>query len=281
MKRTLAIILSAVMLFTALPLTVFAEDAACEHTEFTWIYIAPEGADCTKDENIVRDKVCLGCGETLIEGEQIPLQEKHNLKALPLYDEDGKVIAENYTAPTCIKPGMQAYECQFCKTIVVNTIPAKGHSYDERVIHVKCFDPEDISTQVNRSEKGIYRYYCTEPDCDYYVEERINDHVHYGEDGKEPDCFGPGSTPYIYCVTCGSETEVTEIPQLTHKDENEDGRCDLCFSTAREDGEFCSCICHSENAFVQLFMPILKLIWQLLGIDNCHGTCEAVHYVKE
>lgn len=281
MKRTLAIVLSAVMLFAALPLTAFAEASVCTHEKFTWIYKAPEGADCTKDDNIVRDKVCSDCGETIISDENVPVQKNHSLTLLPLYDENGIIIAENYKAPTCIEPGMQAYECQFCKSRVEKTVPAKGHTYGEKVIHVRCFDPEELSSQVGREEAGIYRYYCIEPDCDYFYEERINDHMHYGQEGKEPDCFTPGHTPYRYCLSCGSGSEVSEIPQLSHKDDDADGRCDLCFSNAREDGEFCSCICHSEKPFIQLIMPILKLIWKLLGIDNCYGTCEAVHYVKD
>lgn len=281
MKRTLAIMLSAVMLFTALPLTAFAEDGVCEHKNYTWNYIAPDGADCTADKNIVRDKVCLDCGEILIKAESIPLQEKHNLEALPFFDDKGIIIAENYTAPTCTTSGKQVYVCRFCHKRVEIVIPAKGHTYGDKVIHVRCFDPDEISSQVSRTEFGIYRYYCIEPDCDYYYEERINDHIHYGGEEKPATCFEAGHTAYSYCITCGSDSELEEIPQLKHKDEDADGRCDLCFSNARGDGEFCSCICHSDKPFIQLIMPILKLIWKLLGIDNCYGTCEAVHYVEE
>lgn len=280
MKRTLAIILSAVMLFAAFPIAAFAEDVACEHKKITWVYSAPEGADCTKDETITRSKVCLDCDATLIENESVPVQENHELMELPK-EENGIIIAENYTPPTCTENGKVAYVCKFCNTRVVKTLPAKGHSYGDKVIHVRCFDPDEISTQVSRTENGIYRYYCEEPGCDYFYEERIYDHMHYGGEPKEASCFEPGHTAYVYCITCGSDSALEEIPQLEHKDENADGRCDLCFSTYRGDGEFCSCICHSENAFVQIIMPILKLIWKLLGIDNCYGSCEAVHYVKE
>ncbi len=281
MKRTLAIILSVAMLFTALPFAAFAEQNVCAHEgEYTWLY--EKVADCTAAGcTINRKKLCSDCGEVYGETETISAQKEHILTALPLYDENGNIIEANYIRPTCEETGMQKYACMLCETTVEKVIPANGHSYGEREVYVKCFDPEDSSNQVSRTENGIYRSYCTEPGCKAYLEERINDHVHFGYEAKEADCFGPGHTAFTYCITCATETEVYETPQLEHKDENDDGRCDLCFSEYRGDGVFCSCLCHSEKPFMQLLMPLFKLIWQLLGIDNCHGTCDAVHYVKE
>lgn len=290
MKRFFAIALSLIMLLTALPLAGIAESRGsvceCEEPELVgeWWYYGSN--DCTDpDQTTTRNSYC-SCGG--IYSEAIPTQPFHKLFDLPMYDEEGKLVIgadgkPNYLAPTCEDKGYIRKQCSTCKIIIEEPIAEKGHTYGELQTYIKCFvegDPRDVDGVVTNQSFGISRRYCVNG-CGAYVEERSTAHTVYVNEEKAASCFGDGYTAYKYCVTCGTESYSEVLPKLTHADEDENGYCDLCSSKYREDGVFCSCLCHSENTFVQLLMPLFKLIWQVLGIDNCHGDCEAIHYEKE
>lgn len=290
MKRFFAITLSLVMLFTALPLVSVAENSGsacnCEAPEVSdWWYYG--STDCTDpDQTITRAGYCIKCGG--IYDETIPTQPFHKLYDLPMYDDEGKLIVDsqgkpNYLAPTCEDKGYIRKQCSTCSKIIEEPIDEKGHSYGELQVHVKCFtenDPRDEHGAVTNLTLGLSRRYCLNG-CGSFVEERSVGHSVYATDEIPATCFGDGHTAYKYCTTCSTESYSEVIPQLSHIDEDGNGYCDLCVSKFREDSNvYCSCLCHSESTFVQLLMPLFRLIWQLLGIDNCHGECEAVHYEK-
>lgn len=277
MKKTVSLILSLIMLVTAMPLAVFGAD--CQHEVKEWSYYLSEGPgdgktyDCTDSEyKIKRNGQCVKCF-TYID-EVIPVQPFHHTVQLPMYDQDGNIIDDNYREPTCTENGYIKSQCIICKTVVTDIILAEGHDYGDPVVYRPCF--EDGS-----GEDGIYRRYCTKSGCeDAYIEEKITNHNHIVYDGIETSCFGPGRTEYKVCLTCSTQSKTQEIPKLNHIDADGNGKCDLCFSSFLSEGVYCNCICHSQNSFIQMLMPIIKLVWQLLGVDNCHGDCNAVHYEK-
>lgn len=285
MKRLLALSLSIVMLFTILPLAMLAQgsdsNCYCDQPKVSeWWYSGT--SDCTVSQ-ATRVGVCTVCG--LYYTEKVPVQPFHKLVDLPMYDETGKLIVNdkgepNYLAPTCDQKGYIRKQCSTCHKIVDEVIDEKGHKYGEAIIYVRCFtegDPKDVNGVVTNLTYGITRRYCTEG-CGSFVEERSLGHVVHATEDKPATCFGEGRTAYKYCATCGTESYSEVIPKLSHIDEDGNGYCDHCVSQLRENGVYCSCMCHSENSFIKLIMPLIKLVWQILGIDNCHGDCNAVHY---
>lgn len=290
MKRILALSLSLVMLLTALPFVGVAESSGsvceCDSPKVSeWWYSGTN--DCTVSQ-ATRVGVCTICGKYYTE--QIPVQPFHKLYELPMYDDEGKLVVNdkgepNYLAPTCDEKGYIRKQCSTCHKIVDEVIDETGHEYGDAIIYVRCFDegdPNDTDGVVTNLTPGITRRYCLNYGCDSFEEERSFGHSIYKTEEKSASCFSGGKTAYMYCTTCGTESYSEDIPQLSHKDEDGNGKCDHCSSQYREaDGVYCSCMCHSESSFIQLIMPILKLVWQILGIDNCHGECNAVHYVTE
>lgn len=276
MKRTFAILLTAIMLFTLVPATALAveSECTCEEPEILeWVYEGEGDVstwDCTDpDKKIVRSGECILCGK--IYADIIPTQQKHAFVDLPLYDVDGKIISENYKEPTCEENGYVYYECKLCKFREADVLVASGHSYGAPVVYAKCFaDGSRVG--------GLSRRYCTVAGCGAYSEERITTHRYVVYDGVAASCYGDGRSEYVYCIDCNTESKSVITPKLDHIDEDNNGKCDLCLSNYLSDGVYCSCLCHSESKFVQMLMPLFKLIWQILGVDNCHGDCTAVHY---
>lgn len=274
MKRTFAILLTVIMLFTIVPATVSAESACtCDEPEISewnyWKASAGDNWDCTDPNQIFERGGWCSCGGYY--SETIPTQPEHVLVDLPLYDIDGKIIEENYKEASCDENGYVYYQCAICRARVADILSATGHTYGAAEVYSKCFsDGSTIS--------GLYRRYCTKTGCEGYKEERITNHRCVVYDGAEASCYGEGRTEYVYCIDCNTESQSVTTPKLDHIDEDDNGMCDLCLSDYLGDGVYCSCICHSESGFMKLLMPLFKLIWQILGVDNCHGDCNAVHY---
>lgn len=289
MKRIFAITLSLVLLLTALPLVGVAESRGsacnCDEPEIVsdWFYSGSN--DCTVSQ-ATRVAYC-SCGG--LYSEVIPVQPFHKLQDLPMYDDEGKLVIgsdgkPNYLAPTCEEKGYIRKQCSTCYKIIEEVIDEKGHAFGNAETYIRCFtegDPRDEDGVVTNLTVGLSRKYCLNG-CGVYEEIRSSGHSIYSSDEIPATCFNEGRTAYKYCTTCSTESYSEIIPKLSHIDENNDGYCDLCVSKYREDsGVYCSCMCHSESAFIQMLMPLFRLIWQILGIDNCHGDCEAVHYVQE
>lgn len=276
MKRTISLLLTLIMIFSAVPFVAFAADETCEHLVKEWNYYKYKGPgdgkvfDCTDKNYIVsRNGKCTLCGITV--DEQLGTLPQHTPVPLERYDVDGNIIAENFKEPTCTENGYTKSRCEVCNTVITNVILADGHTYGEREVYIMCF-PNATDTQ------GVYRRYCTKAGCDGYSEETITDHNHIIYDGVEASCFGPGKTDSKICLDCGTEAKSVEIEKLNHKDADGNGRCDYCFSNFLGENVFCSCICHSTNSFMQFLMPLIRIIWQILGMDNCHGDCNSSHY---
>ena len=291
MKRIFAITLSIIMLLTMIPLTSLAEsrDSAC-HCETPeiisdWFYSGSD--DCTDPEQTTTRIAYCSCGG--IYSQNIPTQPFHKFYELPRYDSEGKLVVDatgepNYLAPTCESKGYIKKQCSTCAKIVKDTIDETGHDFGETEIYIKCFtegDPRDEHGVVTNLTLGLSRRYCLNG-CGAFDETRSSGHSIYTTEEIAATCFREGRTAYRYCTTCSTESYSEVIPQLSHADADGNGKCDHCLSQYREDSDvYCSCMCHSENSFMQMLMPLFRLIWQILGIDNCHGDCNAIHYEKE
>lgn len=255
MKKTLSIILAIVMAFAVVPMTAFAEGEECAHT-WSWSYFC-EGKtefDCTVD-TVKRTGVCSDCAATVTE--EINKQSTHFL------DHVGTTKAE------CAKDGAENYECRICTYTTSKTIPAAGHSWGDDEVLVKCFEGEDPY------KHGTYIRTCAA--CGAKDEPKtITNHTYIVMEGAQPTCHKEGRDAYKQCLDCDTVAPTAVIEKLPHVDENGDTKCDLCDGLMAADGSACRCICHNDMDIVQNFLlPILKFLWNLLGMDTC--GCGAEH----
>lgn len=269
MKRTLSVILSLVLLFTAVPLMAQAED--CDHSRgYTWVYEAVDGDkyDCTDEEGGKRYKVCVTCNAAIETDENgapvysdVPVQSGHRWAE----------YAESTVKATCTDDGSQGYKCTICDVENSSVIGKLGHDWSEWEIKVKCFEGTDPM------QNGTYKRTCNR--CKTETETKIiNDHTYLVIEGIEPTCNVEGSTDFLFCSVCGTTRESVSIEKLSHIDKNADGKCDLCDGFMTEDGYACRCLCHVDMDIVQkLIIPILKVLWQVLGINEL-CSCGAEHY---
>ncbi len=262
MKRTLAIILSLIMLFAVAPVSVFAETDECTHESYVWVYKgADSDYDCTKETGL-RYKVCANsdCGEILSEDEEVPVQFNH------YYVEIKKDAPCKKDAPDYVS--YIYYECSICGSELKVERTDAGHLWGENVIHTKCFEGE------NPHETGKYIRECKL--CGQTDIISITDHRYMYIEGKEATCYKEGKTSANRCYTCLTSSPIDTIPVLSHIDANGDSKCDLCSGVLIPQGTFCSCLCHSEMGFIKnLLLPILQFIWKLLKMEVCQ--CGVVH----
>lgn len=262
MKRMSAIVLSFIMLLSALPFSAFAQGGECAHESFEWVYISADNYDCTKETGL-RYKICANsdCGIRLSENEEVPVQINH------YYVETGKDAPCKKDAPDYV-PYIY-YECSICSSQLKVERTDAGHLWGENVIHTKCFEGE------NPHEKGTYIRECKR--CGQNDIIPITDHRYMYIEGKEATCYKEGKTSASRCYTCLTSSPVITIPVLSHIDTNEDGKCDLCSGVLLPEVDtFCSCLCHSEMGLIKNFLlPVLQFIWKLLGMETCQ--CGITH----
>ncbi len=262
MRKTIALILSIIMMVAIVPVSAFAEGGDCAHESFVWVYKGASGYDCTKETGL-RYKVCANpdCGQKLSDEEEVPVQLNH------YYIEISKDAPCKKDDPSYV-PYIH-YECSICGTELKVERTDAGHLWDENVIHTKCFAGE------NPHEKGKYIRECKL--CGQEDIIPITDHNYMLIEGKAATCYKEGKTPAERCYTCLNSSPVETIPMLNHVDSNGDGKCDLCSGVLLpEEDTYCSCICHSEMGFVQNFLlPIIQFIWKLLKMEVCQ--CGVVH----
>ncbi|MEE1320914.1 MAG: hypothetical protein UHM85_05195 [Acutalibacteraceae bacterium] len=262
MKKSLALILSLIMLISAVPVFVFAENSECSHESYIWVYKgAQSDYDCTKESGY-RYKVCANpdCGEKLSEEEIVPVQLNHYYveikKDAPCKKDDPDYVPYIY------------YECSICGFELKVERTDAGHIWGDNVIYTKCFEGE------NPHETGKYIRECKR--CQQKDIISITNHSYMPIDGKAATCYKEGKTASRRCQTCLTSSPVEVIPVLEHIDANSDNKCDLCSGALLEEGVFCSCLCHSEMGIIKNFLlPILQFIWKLLKMEVCQ--CGIVH----
>lgn len=269
MKRTLAVILSLVLLFTAVPFMAQAE--SCDHSRgYAWVYDALDGGvyDCTNADGGRRYKVCASCNAAIETDDSgnpvysdVPQQESHRWAE----------YSETTVKATCTEDGVQGYKCTICDAQKTSVTGKLGHDWSDWAVAVKCFEGADPM------QFGTYKRTCNR--CKTASETKtINNHTYLVIEGNEPTCHMEGSTDFLRCTDCGTSRESITIDKLPHVDENEDGKCDLCDGIMTGNGYACRCLCHVEMGLVQnLVLPILKMLWQLLGVNEL-CDCGAVHY---
>lgn len=257
MKRILALALSVLMAFAALPFAAYAEET-CTHEKYEWVYHGGENQtyDCTRD-TVYRYKKCLSCSERISQDTTISVQTRHSFM----------LDRESSTAPDCNSTGIDCYRCAYCTVVKRETVPSLVHKWSEYYVNKVCFED-------GTNTPGELIRFCDR--CGKAETKTILNHTYFITEGKEASCFSAGITDVKYCNVCGTYSVAAEIPKLEHEDKNKDNKCDLCFSPIVFNGKFCGCICHNEKPFFQKIMPIIVFIWKLLGIDSC--PCGTVHY---
>ncbi len=254
MKKVLSFILAAIMILSLVP-AAFAADE-CNH-DWSWTYYCEEKTeyDCTDADTVVKRKgVCGLCSAEVID--EVPTQSQHYW------------VQVGTSEPECEKYTMNLFDCAFCTETKSEILSYKDHSWGEWVVTVKCFEGEDPQ------ERGEQTRICK--DCGETETKKIGNHSYIIVEGILPTCFKNGVKPFQTCVDCATKTPREEIPMLTHVDEDENGKCDLCDGLMAADGSACRCICHSEMSLIQNYiLPILQFIWKLLKMEICN--CGMVH----
>ncbi len=232
-KKILAVVLAALMIFSILPVTVFAADAKCPgkgnvHTLDNCTSEVESVVAGTCDENDHHDGFtlyeCTVCGDHFVDNF---VEVEHEW-----------VEKKKETPATCLKDGKTAtYECKVCKaTKGGEAIPALGHDFEiiestgdcehEGRIVTKCKNcgkenlqlvkgdghvwsehPTSIKKEPTHTTTGIAVYTCQNEGCTETKEVIImatekHEHVVHHE-AVEASCKTPGTAEYWECTDCG------------------------------------------------------------------------------
>ena len=72
--------------------------------------------------------------------------------------------------------------------------------------------------------------------------------------------------------------EAFYLEPLGHEDANNNGKCDTCNATVKNDAsDSCGCACHKESGFMKFIYKILRFFWKLFKINKTCG-CGYTHY---
>lgn len=233
-------------------------------------------------------------------------------------------------AATCTEDGYKTYKCNDCGAEKTETVEATGHSWGKWVddengtTHSRecanCdatqtanhnWDDGVVTTPATCGKDGVKTYTCE--DCGATKTETIpatGEHV--WDDGvvtTPATCDKDGVKTYT-CTACGA-TKTEVIPATGHKDENNDGKCDICgkdlgtkptdptnptdpaddpnHQHTDKDGDgicddcghefHCDCICHRHGKIWKVFFKIYVVFWKLFGI-NPVCKCGRYHWVR-
>ena len=145
-------------------------------------------------------------------------------------DARGHDYATEWTvdvAPTCTTVGSKSHHCSRCgdKTDVTE-IPANGHINSNAVVENKV----DATCTVDGSYDSVT--YCSVCKVEVSRESKVinklgHDYSIQWTVDVEPTCTTTGSKSR-YCTRCDSNTNLTHIPALGHRDINNNGICDEC-----------------------------------------------------
>ncbi len=215
-KRLLAMVLTVVMLLSAMPTVAFAAEAeVCEH-KYEETIIKP-AADCT--QTAIVKLHCTKCNET-----------KYVSRIGHVWDE-GKVT----TDAICGKEGVKTYTCSVCGATKTEKIPATGkHQWGEETV-VKKADCE------NNAMVGVECAICGETKGLTEVPGTMTDHEGEFQPALEPTCDKSGHNEGVICKNCGKALlGAEEIPATgKHVEKKIEGEKATCSKPGKTDGVEC------------------------------------------
>ena len=181
-KRALSMVLAIVLVFAALPVSVWAND----HVEHQFVLVEDVNPSCAS--NGYKYYVCEVC-------------ESGKFESIPALDHD--YVSTGYTRPFCTKDGGTTYTCTVCGDSYTDVVPATGHSYEIEEIYATC-------TTVGYS-------ICTCTTCgktvnDNYVPALGHAYIY---EVIKPTCTESGYTRGT-CIDCGELSASNVVPALGH-----------------------------------------------------------------
>lgn len=246
MKKFFAILLACAIIFSTLPVVVFADGAVqapvdqppvdqcqCDRNDRTGVKVRSVEATCTcvaydvykceecELEYTVATAAALGhddpqaqvtpptCTE---EGYTIYICQRDNcvLKGKEVKEDIVPALGHKYdavvTAPTCTAGGYTTHTCSTC-----------GDSYVDARVPAKGHNYEGTVTNPTCTTMGYTTYVCS--DCgDTYTDDIVPENGHKYESAitTEPGCFTEGVRTYI-CTVCGDEYTEAIPPIGEHK----------------------------------------------------------------
>jgi len=184
MKKTVAFLLTALMLLGLVPASVFGAFAEeCSH------YYSTSITKPTCNDEGYTTYTCVDCGDSY-KDDYVPAK--------------GHSYSEVVTAPTCNDRGFTTHTCVDCGDSYVDSpVDAKGHSYSSTVVQPDCDD------------KGYTLHTCS--DCGYsYKDNYVLENGHsYESKVTEPTCTKRGYTTHT-CTVCGKSYVDSYVPANGH-----------------------------------------------------------------
>ncbi len=220
-KRLLAMVLTVVMLLSAMPTVVFAAETGCNHK---WEETVVTGGDYTCEDRIIVKQKCSECGVT-----------KYVARAGHTWDE-GKVTTE----PTCGAKGVKSFVCTKCGETKTEEIPIPAdakHTWGE----------EEIIKEATCKENAWVGQKCTvcgkASDKLIEVPDSKTDHKNViVVPAKEATCGEAGYNEYLMCQDCETVlSEKVEIPATgKHTEVKIEAKPATCTTPGTKDGVECS-----------------------------------------
>ncbi len=274
-KKVLALFLAVLMLMSAMAVSVSAEPVTpCD--EHTFGNEKKEVVEATCTSTGAKAFVCEVCGAI----------DKSSFEEIPVKAHDFvKNEAESFDA-TCDKAGLTKYNCANCTATKEEVVPVKKHSLANEVVIKAATCKEAGILEKTCTECGFAVQFpiakltvhqrvlpvervepsCLAPGweawshcmtCGEYIIEPVEipalPHQYVTADPDDPEktyyrkeatCTKDGEF-YQQCKVCKTG-EILPIPATGHKDEDQDGLCDVC------EANMCSCVCHKDNFISRL-----------------------------
>ncbi|MBQ7296161.1 MAG: leucine-rich repeat protein [Clostridia bacterium] len=222
------------------------------HTE----EVVPEvKATCTGTGLTAGDK-CSVCGE-IITAQTVTSKLAHT---------ESEWITD--TPATCSKEGTKHTECTACRTEMQTAAISKLSHTEEVVPEVKA------TCRGTGLTAGVKCSVCGEVITPQTVTPKLSHIESSWITDSQATCSAEGKKHTI-CLLCDKTLRTSGIEKLSHKDNNNDNKCDMC-SVSTNPVDKCSHMCH-KGGFSGFIWSIIKFFSKLFG-SNKVCECGAEHY---
>lgn len=307
-KRMLTMLLALVMIVSALPFSVMAEETPCNHTGYGY-YLETSQSTC-KDQGAVHF-FCNNCGINYW-SQTKPLADHtygadYKCTVCGISCKTHSYGSEVRVEATCTEAGSVTKTCTVCgyKT-TVKTLKALGHKFTESVNGLvatctvdgytshktcsECGEKNDDYAVIKAkghalktiedkpatcTADGILKQKCERDGCDYTTEEvrESTGHNRIDVSAKDPTCTAAGHSAYKKCTICGSETGKKPVASTGHTYLN--GQCKDCGTAASDytgpsDPPATPCTHISTSTYITS-SDCTNVGYTVVTCDNCHA----------
>ncbi len=204
-KRISALAMALVMIVSLMPAALAADCTSADGQHAWGSWNTTEEATCIADG--LREHECSTCHAT----------EK---EVIPKLNHDFSGEGETTTEPTCSQDGLKTITCSRCDATTTVKIPKLKHELGD----------VEIVTDSTCSKEGVSKQVCRLCGAEIMGTIEKKEHTYTADTikvTKEPTCTATGERTYT-CSVCSNVGKTETIEKLPHKDDNKDGKCDVC-----------------------------------------------------